>query len=174
VGLVDDDLGGAGGAEGAEEGVLAQAFRCGVDEFVGTVGEGVEDAALLLRREAAVDERGALSDRRRQGFDLVFHQGDKRGDDERRSLQEHGRQLEGEGFAGAGRHRHQRIAAGENVGDHRRLPGPQCLVAEVPAQDLQGAGIDGHVGLGRGGQGLVVRRRRELDRVRRWSRYGGG
>ena len=75
-------------------------------------------------RQRAVDER----DRQAQGMeliDLVFHQGDQRRDDQRQSVQDHGRQLIAEAFPPAGGHDAQAIAPGQYGRNHFFLPMPK-------------------------------------------------
>ena len=95
--------------------------------------------------ERRVEERCAhaqLGQRR----DLILHQCDQRRDDDAGALPDERWNLIAQRLAAAGRHEHQRIAAGHDMVDDLALRVAKCGVAKGVAQDPSGSGQ----GLGHG------------------------
>ncbi len=143
----------------AQESVLTQAFRRGVDELVGTRGDLVHGALLLGGGEGAVDEDGPLAQSGRQALDLVLHQGDQRREHQRRARQEQRRKLEGQRLARAGGQDRQRVGAGKHPVDDGGLAGEKAIVAEHLAQRFQDAAVGEWLLRGQRCQVLKLRRR---------------
>ena len=114
---------------GAEE-VGGEAFGGEVEELV-----IAEDAVVKLRVDlgaghAGVDG-GGLDAAPAEVVDLVFHQGDERGDDEAEPFSGQGGHLEGERLAAAGGHEREGVAAGANGVDDLFLKRPEGVVAPI-------------------------------------------
>ena len=76
---------------------------------------------------------------RPHGVHLILHQRDERGDDHPGSAADQRGNLVAERLAAAGRHQHERVAAGDEVLDDLLLGAAEGVVAEHPAQYVQGA-----------------------------------
>jgi hypothetical protein len=75
---------------------------------------------------------------------LVLHQGDERRDDDGRARPQQGRDLVAQRLAAAGGHQHQRVAAGGDPVDDRRLLAAEGGIAENLVENRMGASR--HVG----------------------------
>ena len=89
----------------------------------------------LVRRHRRVERLGphALLPHR---LDLVAHQGDQRRDDDTDAVSAQRRDLVADRFAGAGRKQHHRIAALDDVVDHRLLLAAEFGMAEDLVQHI--------------------------------------
>ena len=72
MGLVDDDQRDARLPQCAQESMVAEAFRSGVDELVRTRGNLIHGAPLFGGSERAVDQDGPCAEGGRQTFNLIF------------------------------------------------------------------------------------------------------
>ena len=75
-----------------------------------------------------------------EGFHLVFHQGDERGDDQRYPVEQQGRYLIAHRFASAGRQDGQGVPSGQYRFDGLALGRAQTLMSPVVAQEFVGIG----------------------------------
>ena len=73
-----------------------------------------------------------------QGGDLIVHQRDQRRNDHRGAGTAQGRHLVAQALAAAGRHQHQRVAAGEHMVDYRFLRTTKAGKAEDTAENALG------------------------------------
>ena len=71
-----------------------------------------------------------------QGFDLVAHEGDERGDDDAHAFAAQSGDLVAEGFSAAGGHQDQRVAAAHGVGYYLFLLAAEAGEAEGAVQDI--------------------------------------
>ena len=97
-----------------------QPFRRDIEQVEPSGIELAPDAALLLRVEIGMQRAGGdakLAQRRH----LVVHQRDQRGDDDGGAGAAQRGHLVADAFAAAGRHQHQRVAAGQQMVDGLRL-----------------------------------------------------
>ena len=94
------------------------------------------DPALLVRLEFGMQRPGRHA-QLAQGGHLVVHQGDQRADDHRSARTTQGGHLVAHAFAAAGRHQHQRVAAGEQVADGLLLQAAKGRKAEHAPEHVQ-------------------------------------
>ena len=73
-----------------------------------------------------------------RGRDLILHERDERGDDEREAARDQCRHLEADRFPAAGGQHRQGIPPGEHRGDDRPLGGAKVAVTEMVAQEAAG------------------------------------
>ena len=175
MGFVDDRQRDLHPLQGAQEAVVAEALRGDVDQLGRAVANLVQPVLGFLERQGAVDHGRAGAHARRQRFELIFHQGDQRRDDDGHPGQQHGRELEGERFAGAGRHDAEGIDPGQHAFDDLPLPVAQGGMPEIALQHIEDAWVErpagglGDIDQARGGFVLVARRRRlRRGRPVRW------
>ena len=90
-------------------------------------------AAASPRRQRGI-QRGGAHAGLAQRVDLVLHQRDQRRDDDADPGPQQRRQLIAQRFAAAGRHQHDRIAAGHDMLDDRLLLAAKAGIAEDAAQ----------------------------------------
>ncbi len=114
----------------------AQPLRRQVEQVQLAGQEGGLDLAPFARVLGGVQEPGPDAERP-QGVHLVLHQRDERRDDHAGALAHQRGDLVAQRLAAAGRHQHERVAAGDDVVDDLPLRAPERLVAEHPPQDLQ-------------------------------------
>lgn len=136
VRLVDGEDGDLAAREEVQAAVQAQPLR-GQVEQVELAGEELRlDRPPLVEVLRGVHEPGPHAERP-QRVDLVLHQRDQRGDDHTRTGPDQGRDLVAQRLAAAGRHEHDRVAAGDHMVDDRLLLAAEGLVAEDPVQRSQ-------------------------------------
>ena len=111
-------------ADRLEEPPAAKPLRRHVHQPEPARGHLVEPLVLLGRGQRAVDERDRQAERF-ELIDLVLHQGDQRRDDQRQSLQDHGRQLVAEAFSPSGGHDAEAIPPGQDRRNHLLLAMPE-------------------------------------------------
>ena len=107
-----------------------QSFRGDVQNFEhALLREGLNPAHFGVG-QGAVDERrfNAVGF---QGINLVFHEGDQRGDDQRQSVEPQRGQLIAQRLAPARGHDHQRVPALHHAGDDLFLKRQKIVIAEV-------------------------------------------
>ena len=114
------------------------------------LGRRVEQLAARRAASAAHAVRGAPPASRRRveeggaqpslghGVDLVLHQGDERGDHQRRPAQQPGRELVGQRLAGAGRHHADAVPPGQHRLDDLALAGPESRDSRTPPAARRG------------------------------------
>ena len=107
-----------------------QTFRSHVDDFINTsCGERQGFVNLPLCKGGIYvggTDTGFI-----QGFYLVLHQGDKRGDYQSNPGQQQGRNLVTQGFSGSGGHDGKGIPAGKCGGYDFLLAVPEGIVSEI-------------------------------------------
>ena len=94
------------------------------------------DPPPLVRVLGRVEEPGPHP-QRGQRVDLVLHQRDQRRDDHAGAVPHQRGDLVAQRLAAAGRHQHERVAAGDDVVDDLLLLAAERVVAEHPPQHLQ-------------------------------------
>ena len=134
VHLVDHDEPDADAAQRAHERLLPKALGRGVEDPRPAGGDPFEARRRVARLERGVDERRRRSDLGRQLVDLILHQGDQRGEDERGRGPEHRGELVGQRLAGARGHHGERVAARERRPHDLLLAGPELGEPEVLAE----------------------------------------
>ena len=97
------------------------------------------DRSRVGRGQGRIERRRAHAEFVERG-DLVRHQRDQRRDDDTDARPQQRRDLVGERLAAAGRHQHQRVAAGGDMLDHLALEATKAVVAENVLE--QGLGLD--------------------------------
>ena len=90
----------------------------------------IEPFRLLLVRKGAVDQ-GRRDTPTLEPVDLIFHQGDQWGDDDRHPRTDQTRELIAKAFSAPGGHDAEAIFAGNDVLNHFLLPTPKSLQAEL-------------------------------------------
>ena len=135
VGFVHHDEGNVHPSEPSLEEAGGEPFGGEVEELVVAVGGVVQGQLDILPVHAGVDRNGA-DPALGQVLDLVFHQGDERGDDERDSLFHQGGNLEADGFSAAGRKDGKHVPSREGILDDVLLHGPERFVAPIGLQYL--------------------------------------
>ena len=163
------------GPQHLQEFRLRQPFRGDEDEVPLLLPDLVQDLGLLAAVEGAVDLDG-VDPQLPQLVDLVLHQRDQGGDDDRGARQLGAGELIAERLAGAGGHDHQRVLAGEHRADDLLLPLPQSAEAEGVAKGAaEGRKLDGLGGHGTpSGLHQRVRRDRQQGACRVIRRQTGG
>jgi len=106
-----------------------EAFWRRVHQLVGAAPQGVDAARALHRIQGGV-QIGRADAQLAQSIDLILHQGDERGDHERRSAEEASRKLIGERLAGSGRHHSDTVATREHGLDDGLLTRAERIVPE--------------------------------------------
>ena len=102
-------------------------------------------------RAAAIASRRRVQERRpharlRERIDLILHQRDQRRDHDTGAGPQDCRDLIAQRLAAAGRHQHERVAAGDEVLDDGSLVAAKLLIAEDRTQDAQSRGGHGKAG----------------------------
>ena len=107
-----------------------------VEELDLTLHTLLAQEALLASRKAAVerDGRNAVGPER---LDLVLHERDKRGDNNRRPLHFKRRNLVAEALAASCGHQDKAVAPRHDVADDFLLPGTERVVAEVAFKRIE-------------------------------------
>ena len=103
----------------------------------GAFGGDVEQVELAIEKATArfrlvlVDagERGGADADRLGGAELIVHEGDQRGDDDRGAVEHRGGELIGQRLAGAGGHDGERGLAGEDTVDDAALHAAEIGIA---------------------------------------------
>ena len=113
-------------------------------------GQAALDAAALRVGQVAVQSGGRITDAR-QAVDLVFHQGDERGNHHVGPAGDQRRRLVAERLAPAGGQHDQRIAPGKGRGNRLALQRPESVEAPEAADNVQYAVL-----VGKGDGGFVV------------------
>ena len=154
VRLVDGEEGHVHASQSGDEAAVGEALGGDVEEAEVAIGGAAEDFALILAGDGRVDGGGddAVAG---EGIDLVLHQGEQGGNDEREAVKEEGRQLVADALAAARGEDGERVAPGEDGGHDLGLAGEELAVAEDLAELFagggEGAGVVGRGGGGRGG-----------------------
>ena len=126
------------------------------------LGFGAQRFAVRQRRV----ERGGAHAELRERLDLVAHERDQRRHHDRDTGPAQRRNLIAQRLAEAGRHQHQRIAAGDDVVDNLGLEAPERIEPENRAQDVERWAGHGSVYTTSARNGN--RRRRRRGRTRRY------
>jgi hypothetical protein len=134
--LVDREEGDPAPAQHVEAMRHHQAFGRHVEEVERPVADRTLDRPGIARRQSGI-ERGGAHTGLPQGVDLVLHQRDQGRDDDSDPGAQQRRQLIAQGFAAAGRHQHDRVAAADNVLDDLLLMTAKAGVAEDAAQEAE-------------------------------------
>ena len=123
--------------EQAEEAFHHQPFRRDVQHLDGAVAAAGHNVQLLLAglRRVVAGGGNAVG---QQLVDLVLHQRDQRGNDQRQAVHHQRRDLVTQRLAAAGRHHHQAILPADRGVDNRLLARTELLVAKGIAQYLLG------------------------------------
>jgi hypothetical protein len=111
-----------------------EALRRHVDQLVVAAHHALDPRAALVDRQGRVDEGGAHLPRR-QGVDLVLHQGEEWRDDQGGAAPRQRRQLVAERLPGARRHDDEGVPALGDVLDDGPLAVPEAREAEALAQE---------------------------------------
>jgi hypothetical protein len=106
------------------------------------------DVARFAGRQGRVQRRGADAELA-QRLDLVLHQRDQRRHHDAEARPHQRRHLVAQRLAAAGRHQHQRVAAGNHLGHDLGLLAAEGGIAEDVVQDCKG--VEGHPPLIAGG-----------------------
>ncbi len=138
VRLVDREQRDARAVDELEAACRQQPLGRDVEEVELAGRERALDRGGGARVERRIEERGAHAELLERG-DLVVHQRDQRRDDHRAPVAQQRRHLVAEALAGAGRHQHQRVAAGRDVRDDRLLRVAEARVPEHAGERLAGA-----------------------------------
>ena len=107
-----------------------QPFGRDIQQAARTGLGGIQGVGHFRGRHGGIDAGRGYA-RLGQRADLVLHQGDQRGNDQRQAVQQQGGYLIADRFAGAGRHDAQRVAAGEDGLHQLALPRPERIIAEI-------------------------------------------
>ena len=113
--------------------VAQQPLRRDVQQIELLLDQVARDAARLGRIEVGVQRAGRNAELPQRRH-LVVHQRDQRRDDHGGARPTQRGDLEADALAAAGRHQHQRIAAGDDVADHLFLLAAKAGKAEHAAQ----------------------------------------
>ena len=122
-----------------QEACRQQTFGCDVEQVEFAIEQLPLDLRGLAGIEAGVEE-GRTHAELAQRIDLVLHQRDQRRDHDAGAVAQQRRQLIAQRFAAAGRHQHQRIAAGDHLLDDLPLFAAEAVVAEDLAELFEGSG----------------------------------
>ncbi len=112
----------------------AEPLRRHVEQSAESVAQPRHRLALLIPALPAAQHHRRNA-QRAQLPHLVGHQRNQRRDDQRESAQRDGRQLIAEALARAGRHHHQRVAAGQHVVHNFALLQTELFESEDRGQD---------------------------------------
>ena len=149
VRLVDGEQRDPRACELGEEALVVEALRCDVEELERAGAEPVEDLALLGGVEARVEPR-RVDPASLEEVDLILHQRDQRGHDDRHPVEQQRRQLVAEALARAGREDGEGGPAGEKRLDDLLLSGTEGVEAESRGEHFErmlcGCGAVGHAG----------------------------
>ena len=138
VRLVDGEQGHRAPVEQRHGGLGTQPLRGQVEQVQVAGQECGLHLAPLGRLLGRVQEAGPDAERP-HGVHLVLHQRDEGGDDHPGAAADQRGNLVAEGLAAAGRHQHERVAARDDLLDDLLLGAAEGVVAEHPAQYVQGA-----------------------------------
>ena len=155
--LVDGEQRDRAAVEQPERGLRPQPLRRQVEQVELPGEEGRLDLAALARLLGGVEEPGPHAERR-QRVDLVLHERDQRRDDHADAAPHQRRDLVAQRLAAAGRHEHERVAAGDDVLDDLLLAAAERVVAEDPLQHPR-RGVHFGTGLGQGHFAILRRQR---------------
>ena len=108
----------------------AEPLRRHVDQPVVAGRHAFQPGILLGQRERTVDERHGDFERL-ELIDLVLHQGDERGDNQRQPIQDQGRQLVAEALPPARGHHAETVAACQHGRNDFLLAGPERRQPEL-------------------------------------------
>ena len=111
-------------------------LRGDIEQVELAVAERPFDRAGLARRQGGI-ERGGAHPGLAQRVDLVLHQRDQRRDDDPDPRPQQRGQLVAQRLAAAGRHQHERVAAGGDVLDDLLLLAAEARIAEDAAQQAE-------------------------------------
>ena len=132
-----------------------QPFRGYIENLDFAPGRGGLHPVNFRQGQRAVDEPGGDAVGV-QGVHLVFHQGNQGGNHQGNAGEKQRRQLVAQGFAAAGGHQHQAVAAGQGMADNFLLQRPESGIAKVGFKQVQrGGGVHqgrnllGGMGVGR-------------------------
>ena len=100
--------------------------------------EGRLDPRAAASRSCVELRKPARTPSGGQRVDLVLHQRDQRRDDHPDARPDQRRDLVAQRLAAAGRHQHQRVAAADDVVDDLLLLAAEGVVAEDPAEHVEG------------------------------------
>ena len=127
--LVDRQAVQIGGFQQTERARHQQRFRRDVQQLDLAAAHAGHVLLVLLGRQGAVEEQRRHA-QRVELLHLVLHQGDQGRDDDGQAGEDQGRELVAQRLAAPGRHDHQRILPGEDVGDDFALQGPEFIVTK--------------------------------------------
>jgi len=145
VGLVDHETPDAKLGHPVQEAGSAEALGCHVEQPEPALGGRLKAGQLLGPVLGRVEEGGGHA-QRPQAVDLVLHEGDEGGDDQRESAPDHGGHPVADALARSGRRHGEHVAAGELSLHDLFLAGPEFPVAEDVFEDrLAGAGHESGV-----------------------------
>ena len=136
MGFIDGEEGDFGAAEAIDEGVAGEAFWGDVEDFELAVEEVGVELLGLFGGERGIESGGGDAFGA-EGIDLIFHEGDQRGDDEGGAIEEEGWELVAEGFAGAGGEESESGLVIEEGGDDFELTVAELGVAEVSLEGVE-------------------------------------
>ena len=130
VGLIDGEKRYVHSLHPQAEGLGCEPFGSDVEEFHVAIDAVVQVDVDLSGRQARMDRQSADT-QLAEPIDLVFHQGDQRGDHDAYALRSQSRNLIGERLAAARGHQGQRIASGEHREDDLFLHGAERVEPPV-------------------------------------------
>ena len=104
-------------------------FGSDVHQFQLAATQLRQGSLALVALQAGVDHGGAKAEPH-QRVHLILHERDERRNDQHRSRQDSGRNLEGDRLAGAGRHDADAVAAAQHRIDEMSLAGAELAVPE--------------------------------------------
>ena len=117
-----------------------QAFRRNIQQLVLSSSGEVQCIAEFLRTHRTVDARGRHTCLH-ECTDLILHQRNERGNDQRQTGEQHSRHLVTDGFSRTGRHNAECIPAGKDGANQLVLSGTERIVAKILFENV----LCGHV-----------------------------
>ncbi len=133
--LIDDEETDRAREEMLEERTILETLGSEVKYFSLALCDLTVRLSRLGGREVRVHRDGAHS-LRGELVVLVFHQGDERADDDRKTGQQQRGQLVDQGFPAAGRHHHQGVLSRENGIERLPLARSEILMPKAILQEL--------------------------------------
>ena len=137
VGLVNGEQRGANRAHLELRREAREPLRGDVQQPERPVAQALPEALPLALAHPTVQCRRGNTAGHRSG-DLVLHERDERGDDQREPAGDERRNLEADGLSTTGGEHRQRVPSGEHGSDDRALGGPEVTMSEVVAEKATG------------------------------------
>jgi hypothetical protein len=136
MGFIDGEEGDFGASEAIDKGVTGEAFWGDVEEFELAAEEVGVELLGLFSGESGVESGGGDAFGAK-GIDLIFHEGNQRGDDEGGAIEEECGELVAEGFTCASGKESESGLVVEEGGDDFELTTTKLGVAEVSLEGVE-------------------------------------